>query len=147
MSGIICAIRGGSASQTTIEKSIELANQTDLTVYYLYVVNLDFLSYTSSSRTHTITKELHELGEFILSMAQTRAEKKGVRAESVIRDGTVGKEIVALAKEVSANYVVLGKPQGGEEEDVFTHERLRTFSDKIEQESGAKVVFAGGHEE
>jgi len=82
MSGIVCAIRGGPASRPTIDRSIQLATETGLPLYFLYVVNLKFLAHTSSSRTHVISKELNEMGEFILLMAQTEAEKKGITSSS-----------------------------------------------------------------
>ena len=37
MPGIVCAIRGGPASRPTIAKSIQLAEETGLTLYFLYV--------------------------------------------------------------------------------------------------------------
>ena len=47
MPGILCAVRGGPASQPTIAKAIALAQETGLPLYFLYVVNLDFLSLVS----------------------------------------------------------------------------------------------------
>ncbi|RMF49572.1 MAG: universal stress protein, partial [Anaerolineae bacterium] len=47
MSAIVCAIRGGPASQPTIRRAIALALETSLPLHFLYVVNLDFLSSTS----------------------------------------------------------------------------------------------------
>ena len=79
MPGIVCAIRGGPASQPTIQKAIQLAEKTHQTVYFLYVVNLDFLTLTSTSRVHVVEKELHQMGEFILLTAQTQAAKNSNR--------------------------------------------------------------------
>ncbi|MCB0240075.1 MAG: hypothetical protein KDH08_15830, partial [Anaerolineae bacterium] len=77
MSGIVCAVRGGPASQPTVSRSIALAAETGLPLYFLYVVNLEFLDHTASSRTHTISKEMAEMGEFILMAAQAKAEAQG----------------------------------------------------------------------
>jgi nucleotide-binding universal stress UspA family protein len=146
MSGIICAIRGGPASRPTIEKAISLAADTKLPLYFLYVVNLDFLSRTASSRTHLISKEMYEMGEFILLTAQTRAEGQGVTAEKVIRQGAVSDEIVKLCQEVNADHVILGQPKvQKDDENVFTQERLSAFGKRIEEESGVKVVLADGN--
>ena len=84
MSGIVCAVRGGPASQPTIHKAILLAQETGQKIHYLYVVNLDFLERTASSRTHTITKELRQMGEFILLTAQVQAQSQGVDADGAI---------------------------------------------------------------
>jgi nucleotide-binding universal stress UspA family protein len=141
MSGIVCAIRGGPASRPTIVRAIALAKETGLELYFLYVVNLDFLSHTSSSRIHTISKEMDQMGEFILLSAQEMAMAQKVTAEGVVRHGTVQDEIISLGKEIEASFVVLGLPRGQREEDVFTREQLSNFIHKIENESGAKVAL------
>ncbi len=146
MSGIICAIRGGPDSQSTIHKAIELAKKTNLPLYFLYVVDLDFLALTSSSRTRTISKNMHQMGEFILLTAQAEAETHGIMAESVVRHGNVKEEIIGLSHELDVKYVVLGRPRGQREENVFTHERLSRFGQQIETDSGATVVWADGND-
>jgi len=142
MSGIVCAIRGGPDSQPTIETAIGLANETGQTVYFLYVVNLDFLTHTSTSRVHVAAHEMRQMGEFILLTAQSQAEEQGIRAQGVVQQGQVRQEIINLCHEVRADYVILGRPRGQDEIDVFTHERLDQFIQSIERESGAKVVIA-----
>jgi len=142
MPGIVCAIRGGPASQPTILKAINLAQEIGLPVYYLYIVNLDFLERTASSRTHTITKELRQMGEFILLAAQAQSQEQGIAAEGVVRDGNVGDEIIKYCQEIQADYIVLGRPQGEHEDNVFTSERMHAFGQIVEQLSGSKAIFA-----
>jgi len=139
--GIVCAVRGGPASQSTINKAINLARETVLPLYFIYVVNLDFLSHTASSRVHTITEEMQEMGDFILLNAQETAQAKGTDAQGVVRKGDVGEEIVTMCKEIDADYLILGQPQGLEDKDVFSHERINQFRQRIESESGAQVVL------
>ncbi len=141
MSGIVCAIRGGPASRPTIVKAIALAKETSLQLYFLYIVNLDFLSHTSSSRIHTISREMDQMGEFILLSAQEMALAQEVTAEGVVRHGTVRDEIINLSKEIEASFVVLGLPRGQREEDVFTREQLSSFIQRIEEDSGARVAL------
>jgi nucleotide-binding universal stress UspA family protein len=142
MPGIVCAIRGGPASRPTIKKSIELAMETSLPLYFLYIVNLNFLTHTSSTRTHLISKEMKEMGEFILLTAQAEAQSAGITAEGVVRQGKVRDEIVEFIQEVEADIVVLGKPKIQPEDiNVFTQDRLNEFSLKIERESSAKIVI------
>ena len=142
MSGIVCAVRGGPDSQPTILQSIALAQETRQTIYFLYVVNLDFLSHTATSRIHVVRQEMKEMGEFILLTAQAQAIEQGLDAEIVVREGQVGKEIIALCLSVQADYVVLGRPRGQADANIFTHERLNQFAEHIQQESHAKVVLA-----
>ena len=141
MSGIVCAIRGGPDSQPTIHTAIDLAGETGQTIYFLYVVNLDFLTFTSTSRVQVAAQEMRQMGEFILLTAQAQAEEKGVKAEGIVRKGQVREEIINLCHEVNAEYLILGHPRGKDEVDVFTHEHLDQFAQHIEKESGAKAVI------
>jgi nucleotide-binding universal stress UspA family protein len=147
MSGIICAVRGGPDSQSTIQEAISLALEVDLPLYFLYIVNLDFLSHTQVSKTHTISDQLHHMGEFILLTAQEQAAARGVKAEQVIRQGNVREEIVKISQELEANYIVLGMPVGETEKNVFMLERIREFGESLEQESGASVLLVGSKTE
>lgn len=142
MSTIVCAIRGGPTSLSTIQRALDLAKETHLPLHFLYVVNLDFMAHTSSSRTKLITHELDQMGDFILLNAEETAREQAVEAEGHIRHGNVTEEIIGASNELDARYVVLGQPQEREEGDIFTLERLRTFIQHIEEETGAEVVMA-----
>jgi nucleotide-binding universal stress UspA family protein len=141
MSGVVCAIRGGPHSQPTIDCAINLALEHRCPLHFLYVVNVEFLSRTSLSRTSTITKEMLYMGEFIVLAAQAAAEKHDVKAKGVVREGNVSEEIVALCHETGADYVVVGRPHTKTERNVFSQELLHQFSDRIEKETGARVVY------
>ncbi len=144
MSGIVCAIRGGPASQPTIAQAVTLAQKTGLPLHFLYVVNLDFLSRVGSGRVHTISEEMHQMGEFILLTAQATATAQGVTAQGAVRHGNVGDEIIGLCRELDAAYVILGQPQVQGKANIFTKNLLKKFSERIERETGAKVFFAEG---
>jgi nucleotide-binding universal stress UspA family protein len=144
LSGIVCSIRGGPASKATIAKAIALAQGTGLPLYFLYVVNLDFLAHTSSTRVHTISKDMHQMGEFILLTAQTKAAAQGINAETLVRHGNVREEIIGVCHELDAEYLVLGRPQVEEEETLFTQTQLQEFIERTEEETGAQVVLSDG---
>ncbi|MFQ5435825.1 MAG: universal stress protein, partial [Anaerolineae bacterium] len=141
MSGIVCAIRGGPASQPTIFQAIDLAREKSLPLYFVYIVDIEFLRHTSHVRSHTILAEMRQMGEFILLTAQTKAEAQGVMAQGVVREGVVSEQIVQLCREKAAGFVIMGRP-AETETDVFTAERLLQFGQKIEQETGAAMIFA-----
>jgi nucleotide-binding universal stress UspA family protein len=141
MSGVICAIRGGPHSHPTIDCAIDLAIEHDCPLQFLYAVNVEFLARASLSRPDTITKEMHHLGEFIVLAAQTAAEKRGIKASGVVREGDVSEEIIALCHETGADYVVVGRPHHRVQESVFTHDLLQKFADRIQKETGARVVY------
>ncbi len=143
MAAIVCALRGGPDSRLTIQRAIALAREHNLPVVFLYVVNLDFLTHTSRSRVDTLTSEMEQMGEFILLAAQTEAEAQGVQASRSVRHGRVGDEIISLCREREGKYVVIGRPQGLTEDDVFTQAQIEGFRQRVEQESQAQVVVAG----
>ena len=144
MSGIICAIRGGPHSQPTIQEAIVTAKQYQIPVYFLYVVNLDFLEHTEQSRTRVIQHEMRAMGEFICLKAQLEAKREGVQADIVVREGNITKEIIALCHEVKADYVILGRPHGEHATNIFDLERLKKFGQTIETQTGATVIFSQG---
>ena len=141
MSGILCAIRGGPDSRHTIDAAIRLAKEKQLPLYFLYVVNLDFLSRTSVSRVHVINEELQQMGEFILLSAQDRSSRHQVKAEGLIRHGKISEEIISTCQELKTEYVVLGRPKARTETNAFDLDRLAKFSQRITEETGAEVIF------
>jgi K+-sensing histidine kinase KdpD len=142
MSGILCAIRGGPSSRPTIATSIQLAQETDEVIYFLYVVNLDFLTHSSSSKTNNISQEIHDMGEFILLSAQEQASEAGAQSEGVIREGHVVEEIISYCEEQSPRYVILGRPEEEGEDNLLSNERLQTFADRINEACQAQVIFS-----
>jgi K+-sensing histidine kinase KdpD len=142
MPGIVCAIRGGPDSQATIDKAIHLAQEENQPLYFLYVINLKFLSRTMSSRVRTLSEEIRQMGEFILLSAQMQGEANHVPAETFIMRGNVTDSIISLCDDLNANYVVIGQPQGRSNRDIFTHEKIRKFSERLEVDCGVQVVFA-----
>jgi nucleotide-binding universal stress UspA family protein len=144
MSGILCPIRGGPGSKNAIELGIQLAKKTGERLHFLYVVNLDFLNITQQSRTHVLSAEMRGMGEFILLAAQSKAEEAGVLADGSVRQGEVMDEIVAIAREVEASHVILGRPKtkGEEQVNIFTTDRLKAFTQQLEEMTGSKVILA-----
>ena len=145
--GIVCAVRGGPSSLYTIDRAVALAEETGLSLHLLYVVNLGFLTHTVTSRVRTISEEMHRMGESILLAAQSRAQAYGVRAQKVVRHGEVMTEISKLCHELNADYLVLGQPGGKDEGDVFTQAQQAQFREKIEKETGARVILSEGGSE
>jgi nucleotide-binding universal stress UspA family protein len=147
MSGVVCAIRGGPYSQPTIAKAISVAKGRALPLYFLYVVNLDFLGRAASTHTHTINLELEQMGEFILMAAQSQAAAENVVAHGTVRHGIVSEEIVSLCHEVNADYLVLGRPQRHAAADnVFTRALLNEFIASVAAQTGAAIIMPDADE-
>jgi len=146
MPGIICAIRGGPDSQPTIDTSIKLAKESGQTIYFLYVINLDFLTHSAAGRTGHITEEMREMGEFILLAAQERAQEQArehdVCTEMVTAEGNVIEEIIALCLEIEGDYVVMGRPAQATEHNLLAENEFQAILEHIEETTHATVVVS-----
>lgn len=140
MHGIICAIRGGPASKSTIRHAIELAKREQLLLTFLYVVNLDFLSRTMKSRTASVEEDLRQMGEMILLMACDTAVAQDIIAQQVVREGAVAEQIMALCRELDADYVVVGEPLHSRKTTLFTREKVQTLGSNLKKHCQAELI-------
>lgn len=140
MGVIVCAIRGGPESQATIVKAVALAQETDLPLRFLYVVNRDLLPTASSNRARAISKHIGQMGRAVLHTAQAMASAQGVRSRGLVRQGKVGDEIASLCHDLGAGYLILGRPQAQRGKNVFSEALLAQFIERIEKQTEAKVV-------
>ncbi len=134
MGKILCATRGGEASYRTQDATIALAKERGDEILFLYVVDIEFLQKTARAvRPDVVTAEMEKMGEFLLAMAQERAQKRGVAANYVLRYGNLRRELTGAARELDVTMVVLGKPTGNE--SAFALADLESFAAKIESET------------
>jgi nucleotide-binding universal stress UspA family protein len=139
MGKILCATRGGEASQRTQDRAIELARERSDLLIFLYVIDTHFLDKTAAPIVVNVGDQLQHMGQFLLAMARERAEGQGVRVQCIYRTGRVREEIKAVALEEGADIVVMGQPSG--EANAFAIEELRAFAAEIEAETGSQVVI------
>lgn len=142
MPGIICAIRGGPASQPTVDKSIALAKESGQTIFFLYVINLDFLAHSGGGRIGHIEEDMLEMGEFILLAAQEQALSECLVAEMVTAEGEVIEEIIRLCLEIEADYIILGRPGKGTEDNLLDENEFQAIVNHIEENTDAEVVLS-----
>jgi len=143
MGKILCPTRGGEGSYRTQDAAIAMAKERGDDLVFLYVVELDFLNHTERAvRPDVVAEEMRRLGEFLLSMAQERAEKQGVTASYILREGEVQAEIKAAAVQEGATLVVLGQAEEDDPTCKFEPEKLFKFAEDIETETGieARVI-------
>ncbi len=143
MGRILCPTRGGEGSYRTQDAAIAMAREQGDELVFLFVVGLEFLGRTSrAERPDVVAQEMMHLGEFLLIMAQERAQKQGVEVGYVLREGDVRAEIKAAAGEEGATMVVLGQATGEEPERAFAPAALLEFAEEIEAGTGieARVV-------
>jgi nucleotide-binding universal stress UspA family protein len=143
MGRILCPTRGGEGSYRTQDAAIAMARESGDELVFLYVVDLDFLNRTERAvRPDVVAQEMTRLGEFLLSMAQERAQNQGIEARYILRQGNVQAEIKAAAIEEEATMVVLGQAAEDDPACTFAPEGLLKFAQEIQTETGieARVV-------
>jgi nucleotide-binding universal stress UspA family protein len=113
MPAILVPTRGGEASQPNQDYAIELAKRRGLDLLFLYVSNVSFMKRTASPFVVDIEGEIEEMGEFLLTMAQERAEKAGVKAKMTVRQGRFRRVLKKVIAEHHIGTVVLGSAARG----------------------------------
>jgi nucleotide-binding universal stress UspA family protein len=139
---IVCATRGGHTSEAAQDLAIRLAQENDEELVFLYVADTGVLARTSDRRPHEIAHDLTRLGEFILTIAQERAEAAGVRhVRWEVRLGSMRQEVRKYIEEAGADKLVLGRPvsQGGAQ--VFSPSGLVNFAAELQAQTGVEVFM------
>ena len=140
MGKILCATRGGEASYRTQDAAIVLAQERGDELLFLFVVDTHFLDKAGRAvRPDVVAEEMSHMGEFLLAMAQERAQKQGVAADYVLRRGKLRDELKAAAREEGVDLVVLGKP--ADTASAFVPADLEAFASEIEAETGVEAVI------
>ncbi|MBL7183733.1 MAG: universal stress protein [Anaerolineae bacterium] len=138
MSKILCATRGGEASYRTQDAAIALAKERGDELLFLFVVDIHFLDKTERAvRPDVVAEEMSHMGEFLLAMAQERAQKQWVAADYLLRRGEFRDELKAAAREECVDLVVLGQPE--RTGAAFVPAALEAFAAEIEAETGVEA--------
>lgn len=138
MNKILCATRGGEASQKTQDKVIDMAREADASILFLYIVDVEFLKLTARGvRPDVVSVELERMGEFLLALACERAAAQGVPAESVLRHGPLVEALESAARDEGADAIAFGRPAG--EDSSFTLANLEALTAKIEKDTGIQT--------
>jgi len=153
MTTILCPTRGGKESQPNQDFAIQLASEQGADILFLYVSDISFISRAGPPIIVDIEEEMAEVGDFLLAMAQERAEKAGVHARVSVRSGNFTEVLRNVILEHEINTVVLG----GSHEDTgaVTQEHLELLSDELGKELNVEfivvhkgvLVYRAGHRE
>ena len=135
---ILCPTRGGKASYANQDRAIALAKEREAELLFLYVSNVKFLGLTSLPFIVDIETELDEMGEFILTMAQERADKAGVQAEITVERGVFHEVLKAVVQEHKISTVVLGSSKEGT--GFTTEEYVQKLGETISREMGVEFI-------
>jgi nucleotide-binding universal stress UspA family protein len=111
MATVLYPTRGGDTTHRNQDWACALAKKQDALLVFLYVSNVSFLDRLGGPvRVDIVEEELDELGEFLLVMAQERAEKSGVKTERAVRQGRFQTALGKVVDELGVTTLVLGHP-------------------------------------
>jgi len=114
MTMILRPTRGGEASYPNQDRAVTIAKERDADLLLLYVANVHFLDRVAGPVIVDVETELEEMGEFLLALAQERAEKAGVQAQTLVLRGEFRKaleQVIQGHEEITT--LVLGTAAGG----------------------------------
>lgn len=108
MTTILAPTRGGQRSYSNQDRAAQIAKEKGATLIYLYINDVTFLNQTASPILIDMEAEMEEMGEFLLTMAQDRAAKFGVVAETIVRQGGFTDVMESVIDEFDVDMVVMG---------------------------------------
>jgi len=135
---ILCPTRGGKDSYSNQDRAIAIAKERSAEVLFLYITNVQFLGLTAAPKLIDIETELDEMGEFMLTMAQERAEKASVNALTLVQRGQFREVLIDVIEEHQIDTVVLGSSAGGT--GVITAEYIQELVDEISGKTGVEFI-------
>ena len=135
---ILCPTRGGKGSYPNQDRAIALAKERGIKILFLYITNVEFLGLTAAPKLIDIETEMDEMGEFMLVMAQERAEKASVEAATLVMHGQFREVLIEVIDEHQVETVVLGSSAGGT--GVVTEEYIQELVDHIHSKAGVEFI-------
>lgn len=136
---ILCLTRGGGESYPNQDRAIQIAKERQAQLIFLHISDIRFLGMTASPMVVDIQGEMEEMGEFMLAMAQERAEKEGVKAKTMVRSGIFREVLRRVIKEYPIDTVILGssRPTTG----YTTTEFVAGLSALLAKETGVEFII------
>jgi nucleotide-binding universal stress UspA family protein len=111
VANILYPTRGGDNTYRNQDRVIDLVREQKAKLLLLYVSSVRFLDrFASPVPVDLVKSQLDEMGEFLLAMAQERAEKQSVKAETMVKRGAFLEVLREVIEEHEINVVILGRP-------------------------------------
>lgn len=141
MKKILCPTRGGEGSYINQDKAIEIAAERGLDILFLYISNVGFLlNLRTPLMAKVIQNGLDDLGEFILTIAQERAEKKNVTADICLKHGIFFNALKETIEENDIETLFMGS--SSEDEGFTTTEYLDNLIEHVHEFADLEIVVA-----
>lgn len=136
---ILCATRGGDASQPMHQFAIQLAKEHDADLLFLYVFDRQMLQSVATPIVINVESQIQHMMAYLQSTAQVQARQAGVSADVVIRTGDLLSQIVDVARMKLIPLIVMGSPCGTASR--FKRRSWLEFIKDIEAATGSSVVI------
>jgi nucleotide-binding universal stress UspA family protein len=137
MGRILCATRGGEASYRTQDAAIALAKERGDELIFLFVADVSFLNQIAAPLVVDIESRLVKMGRFQLTIAQERAREQGLEIQIIVRRGRLRAELVATARELGVELIILGRPL--DREAVFDDTALEALASGLQAVTEVEV--------
>lgn len=130
MSVIVCATGNGNRSRFVQMRSVEIARRQQKRLVFVHVVDVEQWTDLDESLVEAARAELGWLGAAVLRLAQDRAQRQGVQADSVILYGNVLSTMEHFLTQQPVDLLLMGEA---------TNPRLLAFARHIEDDLGIPV--------
>lgn len=105
---ILVPVDGPCAEDPGVQKAITLAQQHDATIVLLHVVRTERMTSVSmESAWPGVMTIAREEGESIITEGEAFLEANGIDYETILREGSPSREIVAAAREDHCDLIVM----------------------------------------
>ncbi len=138
MTSIVCATRAGEGSRAVQMTAINRAKAEGQTLTFLYVIDPASLGEVDAMLWEPLRQELIWMGKTLLHIAEKRADDADLKAQIVIREGTVRDEICTFVTETNAKLLLLGAPRGTSA-NIFGDDEIEVFARSIHDTTGVPV--------
>ncbi len=137
MATVLYPTRGGDTTYRNQDWACDLALERGADLLLLYVSNVHFLDHIAGPvQLGLIEKELDELGQFLLAIAEERAQKRGVEANRLVLHGEFRQALKEVVQTKNITAVVLGRPS--HDTAVTTIEYIDSLARSITAEYGVE---------
>ena len=130
MSLIVCATGNGDRSRSVQARAVEAARRQQKRLVFVHVVDVEQLAELDESLREAARAELAWLGSAIMRLAQDRAHRQGVQAESVVLYGNVCSALEDFLTHQPVDLLLMGEA---------SNTTLLTFARHVQDDLGIPV--------
>jgi nucleotide-binding universal stress UspA family protein len=138
MATILYPTRGGENAYRNQDWAITLAQERSADLLLLFVSNVRFLDrFARPVPVQLVQEELVSMGEFLLALAQERAEKAGIQARTICLSGSFPQALKDVAEQQEVTTVVFGRP--AQDTAITSAEYLSELAQSLTAELGVET--------